>query len=792
MSADVEGDELFGCVFEDEAKEPEPEPDVLTTLTHNRINDKGVVKVISRSSHHSLWGHMLWNAARETADILDRMADADPTTFKSLTVLEIGAGMGLPGIVCKLAGAKRVVITDYADEVLLDAIRRNISENFGDDANKPLVLPLTWGTHSHMKAALEANGGERYDIVILSDVVFNHVCHDQLATTVLECLKPTGVGICTFTHHRPHKQKEDMNFILSVLPRHQLVPTEIHTKRYEAMFENDPGDVEIRSTVHYYQVHHVQKNGEPLPDCAVDGIDNVDVIVQGTDIETCLVAGALARAGKKVLHLDANDFYGGNSGTLPLRHFRRRALHTDGWEDTVCHSDFYGPLVGDRGYNLDLSPAVLLADGEVVNFLIDTGVGKYLEFKNVDRLIGYDNDKKSFHVVPLTKQDLFRDSHLTLIEKRMLMKVLTVLAPQLAQDESSAAVAAKPVTDIDDATTTLKDFLSNNVKLTQRLRDWLVHILLNLDSLDAEATTTIGEAKKRLALVMTSTGKYGPTPFITYQYGAAEFPQACSRVCAVYEGMYVLRQRVTTIEKKENDHDDDIRLTATLSCGQKVHAKHIVGMAAAHNENKTSRVLLLCTAPLLSWTQLEAENPHDKAVDSNDQSIRDEYQCPTTIITIPPCSSSLPYVTRVLQVNHNTQATPKGITALHFISRAPLEELKTFVDGFVSTHFKLSSKTSVVYRSCWSMPFFDGNELPLPVQGGDITTLCEPHDAMHLHDTDVFLGPAKEKYEKIMKKLITTTSSKETEEEEVVVPPFYEKLPDPYNNNSDKDNNDDG
>ncbi|CAN0002146.1 unnamed protein product [Discosporangium mesarthrocarpum] len=50
---------------------------------------------------------------------------------QGLNVLELGAGAGLPGLICALNGAKRVVISDYAsagsDTALVDAIQANVN-----------------------------------------------------------------------------------------------------------------------------------------------------------------------------------------------------------------------------------------------------------------------------------------------------------------------------------------------------------------------------------------------------------------------------------------------------------------------------------------------------------------------------------------------------------------------------------------------------------------------------------------------------------------------------------------
>ena len=43
-----------------------------------------------------------------------------------------------------------------------------------------------------------------------------------------------------------------------------------------------------------------------------------DAIVLGTGLTECIMSGLLATKGKRVLHLDRNNFYGGDSASLNL------------------------------------------------------------------------------------------------------------------------------------------------------------------------------------------------------------------------------------------------------------------------------------------------------------------------------------------------------------------------------------------------------------------------------------------------------------------------------------------
>jgi len=43
-----------------------------------------------------------------------------------------------------------------------------------------------------------------------------------------------------------------------------------------------------------------------------------DVIVCGTGLKECVLSGLLATKGKKVLHIDRNEYYGGETASLNL------------------------------------------------------------------------------------------------------------------------------------------------------------------------------------------------------------------------------------------------------------------------------------------------------------------------------------------------------------------------------------------------------------------------------------------------------------------------------------------
>jgi len=52
--------------------------------------------------------------------------------------------------------------------------------------------------------------------------------------------------------------------------------------------------------------------------CYFQQEESYDVIVLGTGLTECIISGLLSVEGKKVLHLDSNNYYGGECASLNL------------------------------------------------------------------------------------------------------------------------------------------------------------------------------------------------------------------------------------------------------------------------------------------------------------------------------------------------------------------------------------------------------------------------------------------------------------------------------------------
>lgn len=95
----------------------------------------------------------------------------------------------------------------------------------------------------------------------MSDLIFNHSEHHHLLQTATQCLSTDGRILVGFSHHRPHKINEDMNFFKLALG-YGLVVEWLFDEKVEEMFKEDQGDLEVRRTVRVFEMRVGQEGRE--------------------------------------------------------------------------------------------------------------------------------------------------------------------------------------------------------------------------------------------------------------------------------------------------------------------------------------------------------------------------------------------------------------------------------------------------------------------------------------------------------------------------------------------------
>jgi Rab GDP dissociation inhibitor len=263
--------------------------------------------------------------------------------------------------------------------------------------------------------------------------------------------------------------------------------------------------------------------------------EEYDVIVLGTGLKECILSGLMSVERKKVLHMDRNSYYGGESASItPLEELYKMF-------NAGSPPEFLGK---GRDWNVDLIPKLLMADGLLVKLLIYTGVTRYLEFKSVDG--SYVFKDKKIHKVPADEREALASGLMGLFEKRRFRKFL-IYVQNL--DESNASTwegidlmkdrIEKVYAKFGLEKTTI-DFVGHSLAL------WLDdHYINNLPAI---------ETVRRIRLYSSSLARYGRSPYLYPLYGLGELPQGFARLSAVYGATYMLNKPDAEIVKDADGH----------------------------------------------------------------------------------------------------------------------------------------------------------------------------------------------------------------------------------------------
>ena len=131
--------------------------------------------------------------------------------FQNKHILEIGAGLGLNGILAWRASSSNseVCITDGDSDALVhlrdnvDRNRNTDSEDGNDDSNvgKVSCKQLIWGKDTSEKFLSDVAKDKKYDVILASDIIYSPVIVEPLWKTIQTLLKKDG-GVFVMAYAR--------------------------------------------------------------------------------------------------------------------------------------------------------------------------------------------------------------------------------------------------------------------------------------------------------------------------------------------------------------------------------------------------------------------------------------------------------------------------------------------------------------------------------------------------------------------------------------------------------------
>lgn len=251
--------------------------------------------------------------------------------------------------------------------------------------------------------------------------------------------------------------------------------------------------------------------------------EEYDCIVLGTGLKECIISGMLSVSGKKVLHMDRNKYYGGESASItPLEDLFTKF-------DLPPPEEAYGRT---RDWNVDLIPKFLMANGQLVKLLIHTGVTRYLEFKSIEGSYVMKGTKIS--KVPADEKEALTSDLMGMFEKRRFKNFLVFCQDYRDEDPNTW----KSMAGFDPKTTTMSAVFAH-FNLDKNTIDFTGHALALFRD-DDYLEKPAAEALKRIKLYSDSLARYGKSPYLYPLYGLGELPQGFARLSAIYGGTYML------------------------------------------------------------------------------------------------------------------------------------------------------------------------------------------------------------------------------------------------------------
>ncbi|TEA19189.1 Rab proteins geranylgeranyltransferase component A [Colletotrichum sidae] len=399
-----------------------------------------------------------------------------------------------------------------------------------------------------------------------------------------------------------------------------------------------------------------------------------DVIIHGTGLQQSLLALALSRSDKKILHLDPNEYYGGSEAAFSLQEVEEWAsAHADASSRVFSSASVTKPdTPGDgpslsfpRAYSLALAPQIVHTRSSLVSQLVDSRAFRQIEFLAVGSFFIYtpSDDRPRIEPIPSTREAVFSTTAIPARAKRSLMKFLKFVFDYHSEEHRATW---SPHADVP-----LVQFLASEFKLDTALQTYIVTLTL---SLDGKISTSAG-----LAVIhrhLSSMGAFGPGFAAVYAKwgGLSEVAQVGCRACAVGGAVYMLGTGVKA-RRQLADQEDGALFELDLTSDITVKTRTLVYGAedVTADAQRVSRLTAVVNAPLQSLFQATVEGaptPAVAVIAFPQRSVKDvPLDCPIYVFAHSSETGECPSGQSVLYF-----VTPKTSTSKEALQRA-LESL---------------------------------------------------------------------------------------------------------------------
>ncbi|KAF7550668.1 hypothetical protein G7Z17_g5542 [Cylindrodendrum hubeiense] len=340
-----------------------------------------------------------------------------------------------------------------------------------------------------------------------------------------------------------------------------------------------------------------------------------DVVISGTGLQQSLLALALSRSGKNILHVDPNDYYGGPEAAFSLSEADEWAKRhgSDGREDAL----FTGAEVKQdtdelgsrRAYTLALAPQLIHSRSKLVSQLVDSKAFRHIEFLAVGSFFicqPASDSAPSLSRIPSTREDVFSNTAIPTRSKRSLMKFL-----KFVLDFDS-----EPQTDVwhPHADEPLDGFLASTFKLDTALQSYIITLTLSHNG-----KVSVKDGLTTIHRHLTSMGVFGPGFAAVYPKwgGLSEVAQVGCRAAAVGGAVYMLGTGIKDVRKapsEDGEAEAKLELKLTNDTVVKTHRLVQGSEQSTTESSRISRLSAITKSDFSSLFELQTEGSPTPAV----------------------------------------------------------------------------------------------------------------------------------------------------------------------------------
>lgn len=297
------------------------------------------------------------------------------------------------------------------------------------------------------------------------------------------------------------------------------------------------------------------------------------------------------------MHLDRNEYYGGDEAALSLDEAEAWAKSSQGQNAQCSHARVTRPyepaepnigLAASRAYTLTLSPQLIYGRSNLLQALVSSRTHEQLDFQAVGSFWVVEPSKDTSTSarilrVPSGREDIFRDNSISRSTKRSLMNFIRSISvepspapPQLETDNSLDGQS-------------FPDVLATKFRLSAESHQPLLALTL---SHQPPERVTYKEAVDGIKRHMLSMGMFGSGfGAVMPKYGGlSEVVQVACRAGAVGGGVYVLGKSIKSSRRALTEHGNDTHLLQLeLDSGETVTTPWLVKLEEH-------------TAPVSTWS----------------------------------------------------------------------------------------------------------------------------------------------------------------------------------------------